>query len=67
MFVGGSSAPSGVCDRGYFCPNGSRLPTEVACTNGTYNDLYGRKSADECKNCTLGKRIMVLKEAPYSW
>ena len=32
-------APQGVCDRGYYCPNGSKLPTEVLTMTSTPRSL----------------------------
>ena len=35
------------CDKGYYCPNGVKLP----CTPGTYNNLYGQV---KCRKCPSG-------------
>ena len=53
--TGGETAPTDICPHGYYCPNGTKLATEFACPNGTYNDIEGIRSEDECKNCTQGK------------
>ena len=51
---GGETAPTDICPRGYYCPNGTKLATEFACPNGTYNDLEGISALTQCKNCTQG-------------
>ncbi|WAR09797.1 hypothetical protein MAR_034873 [Mya arenaria] len=52
--IGGEKEPTGICPRGYYCPEGTLIGTEYGCPNGTYNDLEGLSSVDECKNCTQG-------------
>ena len=46
----------GLCDPGYYCPEGSVLPdaNATACPAGTYNPDQGGQSIDDCLNCTIG-------------
>nr|XP_047130962.1 uncharacterized protein LOC100202447 isoform X1 [Hydra vulgaris] len=39
-----------LCPKGYFCPEG--IP--IACPNGTYQPVDGRKNRDDCKDCDPG-------------
>ncbi|XP_064629299.1 uncharacterized protein LOC135488586 [Lineus longissimus] len=42
------------CPAGHYCPNGTRTATEWACPVGTYNNVTGLSSADQCQLCTGG-------------
>ena len=55
VYLGGETEPTDICPRGYYCPNGTKLATEFACPNGTYNDLEGITAESQCKNCTTGE------------
>ncbi|KAJ9462455.1 Myosin heavy chain, partial [Diplonema papillatum] len=52
-----TSAPSGLptgglCPRGGYCPVGSSYPT--ACAEGTYNNMTGGSSQQDCTDCLPG-------------
>ena len=42
------------CPLGYFCLEGIENLDDSECPIGTYNDLTGLQSADQCKPCTAG-------------
>ncbi|TSQ58043.1 Sodium channel subunit beta-3 [Bagarius yarrelli] len=48
-----SSTPL-ICPEGYYCPNETLLGRPVPCPKGTYSDMQGLTSADECMACPLG-------------
>lgn len=41
-----------ICERGYYCPEGSIIMT--ACPIGTYNGLTGRTTVSDCIDCPEG-------------
>lgn len=52
--IAGASTPTGLCEPGYYCPEGSTGPREVPCPVSTYNPYYGRWSDDDCSLCVSG-------------
>ena len=59
IHVGGNSVPDGICQPGYYCPNGTKFAEQYACPNGTYNDLYSLYEEAQCKNCTQGRSNLI--------
>jgi hypothetical protein len=49
-----TSACSGLCNRGYYCPAGSSSPAETACPIGTYGSTVGLKDSQCSGNCIPG-------------
>lgn len=49
-----SSACSGLCARGYYCPLGSTMETEVPCPEGTYRNSTGAADLANCTPCPRG-------------
>lgn len=52
--IAGASNLTGLCEPGYYCPEGSTGPREVPCPASTYNPYYGRWSDDDCSLCVSG-------------
>ena len=46
---GGEATPSGLCSKGFYCPERSYLLEQVPCPAGTYNDLDGQWKESQCK------------------
>ena len=46
---------TGICPRGYYCPEGTKFSTQFGCPNGTYNDQEGLTTEDDCQYCPQGK------------
>ena len=61
--------PDGICPLGYYCPNGTQFAEQFACPNGTYSDLEGLYSEEQCKNCTQGNALDLMSKlvVPYIW
>lgn len=51
----GTTAVSGLCDAGYWCPEGSSTAQENPCPLGTFSASTGLKTENECTVCPLGK------------
>lgn len=58
---GGASSTSGICPRGFYCPNGTKAGTEYGCPNGTYNDVEGLYEEAQCKNCWQGENSHLTR------
>ena len=54
-FSGGESTESGICPRGYYCPEGTELATQYGCPNGTFNANEGITSEGDCQYCEQGR------------
>jgi hypothetical protein len=57
--IQGSSAITGACDPGYYCPAESTSPTQVPCPARYYRSTTGARSADDCALCTAGSYCEV--------
>lgn len=54
----------GLCTAGGICPAGSKTPQP--CAPGTFNDVAGGKSQDDCKECTAGNYCLGEVKAAVS-
>jgi hypothetical protein len=52
--VKGSSTPTGVCPKGFYCPVKTREPFAFQCPAGSYTLGIGSQSIDDCIFCPLG-------------
>ena len=53
---------TGICPRGYYCPEGTKFATEYGCPNGTFNAVEGIEKEDDCQYCPQGEHIHM-----YTW
>ena len=59
-----SSAITGDCDPGYYCPEGSTSPAAVPCPARYYRTTSGARSADDCSLCTAGSYCEIGSVTP---
>ena len=59
-----STEPTGLCDPGYFCEEGSTSARQDACPAGTFNSFYGAGSINSCGACPPGYRCELACSAP---
>ena len=48
------AAPVGVCDPGYYCPEGSTSSKQVPCPSGTFRSITQGSRPEDCSICTSG-------------
>ena len=63
--AGATSYTANECARGYYCPAGSRLPTERTCPQGTYRDLTRGGLPADCGACPAGRYCPENTKAPF--
>lgn len=51
--LSGTAIPD-LCPAGYYCPLGTKFDKEYPCRPGTYSELTGRTTQEQCKKCGLG-------------
>ncbi|XP_072282810.1 uncharacterized protein [Pyxicephalus adspersus] len=50
----GAENPSGKCNAGHFCPEGSQFGSQFPCPSGTFNLKLGSVRVGECSACPVG-------------
>ncbi|KAF6736840.1 hypothetical protein FQA47_014055 [Oryzias melastigma] len=52
--LAGSSAPTGRCNSGHYCPEGTAYGTQFPCPAGTYSIQMGNRHTEDCLECPEG-------------
>jgi hypothetical protein len=60
----GSSAVTGACAQGYYCPAGSGLATQYACPAGFYSTATNIFNASQCLSCPMGQYCLQATITP---
>jgi len=50
----GSARPTGDCEPGFYCPQGSFMPQQIGCPVGTFRSLPGGAKKEDCGDCPAG-------------
>lgn len=61
-----STAYTGMCSPGYYCPAGSTTPQQVPCPTGTYASDYGSESLSKCSVCPSGHYCPIASSMPLT-
>ncbi|XP_014845642.1 PREDICTED: uncharacterized protein LOC106919650 isoform X3 [Poecilia mexicana] len=62
--LAGSAAPSGRCNSGHYCPEGTAYGTQHPCPAGTYSIQMGNRYREDCLTCPEGSFCQLGTSKP---